>query len=76
MTRVSVPNPPLLPWVRACDIVHGLPGDHLGVELVLAPPVMLPCGKGRWRLPLHLLQDQQYCKGVILCPVLVLAAVG
>ncbi|GAB4815380.1 hypothetical protein N2152v2_002426 [Parachlorella kessleri] len=24
---------PLLPWVRACDIVHRLPGDHLGVEL-------------------------------------------
>ncbi|GAB4815386.1 hypothetical protein N2152v2_002432 [Parachlorella kessleri] len=54
---------PLLPWVRACDIVHGLPGDHLGVELVLQPPVTLPCGKGRWRLPLHLLQDKLYCTG-------------
>ncbi|GAB4819613.1 hypothetical protein N2152v2_006659, partial [Parachlorella kessleri] len=56
---------PLLPWVRACDIVHGLPGDHLGVELVLQPPVTLPCGKGRWRLPLHLLQDKVYCTGVV-----------
>ncbi|GAB4814242.1 hypothetical protein N2152v2_001288 [Parachlorella kessleri] len=56
---------PLLPWVRACDIVHGLPGDHLGVELVLQPPVTLPCGKGRWRLPLPLLQDKVYCTGVV-----------
>lgn len=54
----------LLPWVRACEVVHGLPGDHLGVELTLAPPVMLPCGPGRWRLPLHLLEDPEYCAGL------------
>ena len=54
----------LLPWVRACEVVHGLPGDHLGVELTLAPPVTLPCGKGRWRLPLHLLDDLPYCEGL------------
>jgi exonuclease III len=54
----------LLPWVRACEVVHGLPGDHLGVELTLAPPVLLPCGPGRWRLPLHLLEDRQYCEGL------------
>lgn len=55
---------PLLPWVRACEVVHGLPGDHLGVELTLAPPVTLPCGKGRWRLPLHLLEDLAYNAGL------------
>ena len=54
----------LLPWVQRCEVVLGLPGDHLGVELTLAPPATLPCGKGRWRLPLHLLDDAQFCAGV------------
>ena len=55
---------PLLPWLRGCELVHGLPGDHRGVELQLAPPNLLPCGKGRWRLPLRLLECEQYATAV------------
>ncbi|GAB4822218.1 hypothetical protein N2152v2_009264 [Parachlorella kessleri] len=36
---------PLLPWVRACDIVHGLPGDHMGVELRLQQHEAAAAGK-------------------------------
>ena len=52
----------ILPWVRECEIVEGLQGDHLGVSITLAPEAPLPCGAGRWRLPLHLLQDKKYCQ--------------
>ena len=54
----------LLPWVQSCEVVHGLPGDHLAVQLTILPPNSLPSGPGRWRLPLHLLDDKQFCKGV------------
>jgi hypothetical protein len=47
----------LLPWV----LVEGLPGVHTAVSLTLAPEEALPCGAGRWRLPLHLLQERRYC---------------
>lgn len=51
----------LLPWVRGCEMVEGLPGDHVGVSLTLAPEATLARGPGRWRFPLHLLQDKDYC---------------
>lgn len=54
----------LLPWVRSCEHVMGLPGDHLGVALELAPPGVVPCGPGRWRLPLSLLLQQEYSDGL------------
>ena len=52
----------LLPWVKGCEVVEGLPGDHLGVSITLAPEASLASGPGRWRFPLHLLQDPSYCE--------------
>lgn len=51
----------LMPWVVRCEVVHGLPGDHLGQALTLAPPTAIPAGPGRFRLPLHLLSDTAFC---------------
>ena len=50
----------LLPWVRECEMVEGLPGDHVGVSITLAPEATLARGPGRWRFPLPLLQDNVY----------------
>ena len=53
---------PLLPWVKRVNILHGLPGDHLGVSIELVPPACIPSGPGRFSLPVHLLSDAAFCE--------------
>jgi hypothetical protein len=54
----------LATWVASCNHLHGWPGDHLAVCLVLRPPGALPSGPGRFRLPLQLLNSADYCAAV------------
>lgn len=51
-------------WVSEARILEGLPGDHLGVEITLQPPVSVPTGPGRFRLPLPYLNDVGFCAAV------------
>ena len=55
----------LRPWIStapdALDQTAGYPGDHQGVTLSLTAPGGTYLGKAAWRLPLHLLDDEQFC---------------
>lgn len=52
--------PALLPRAEVAYMVDGLPGDHRGVALHLQPASKLKRGSGCWRLPLHVLSDDDY----------------
>ena len=43
--------------VTACAIVNGFATDHLGVSIDIVPPAARYSGPGLWRLPTHLLND-------------------
>jgi hypothetical protein len=49
---------------RTIRQVVGYPGDHLGVSLCLTSPASTLPGSASWRLPLHLLDDQQFCERI------------
>ena len=53
-----------LDWCLQADIVTGLPGDHLGVSMVLSPPVSVCKGPGPWTFPLPLLHDAEFCSSL------------
>ena len=40
---------------------HGLPGDHTGVCVSVAPPASVCRGPGPWSFPLPLLHDAKFC---------------
>lgn len=45
--------------VTACAIVSGFATDHLGVSIDMVPPAAPYTGPGLWRLPTHLLNDEE-----------------
>ena len=49
-----------VPWAVSTGFELGLPGDHEGVTLHLAPASSPLRGPGRWRLPLGLLHDDAF----------------
>ncbi len=55
----------LRPWIStapdALGQTAGYPGDHLGVSLSLTAPGGTFLGKAAWRLPLHLIDDEEFC---------------
>ena len=55
----------LRPWIStapdALSQTAGYPGDHLGVSLSLTAPGGTFLGKAAWRLPLHLIDDEEFC---------------
>lgn len=53
-------SPEVMDWVKGCDILHGLPGDHCGVSLQLAAPHGVLRGSGAWHFPLGVLDDPAY----------------
>ena len=50
----------ILHHVRRTDVVVGLPGDHLGVEISVHTPAGQPRGPAPWTFPLQLLDDPVY----------------
>ena len=50
----------VMEWVRACEILHGLPGDHCAVSVRLQAPQGVLRGPGCWRLPLGVLDDPDF----------------
>ena len=56
----------LTPLVYDCKIKPSpVPTDHWMVITKYAPKEALQIGKGRWTLPLHLLQDQEFINSVV-----------
>ena len=50
----------VMEWVRACEILHGLPGDHCAVSVRLQAPQGVLRGPGCWRMPLGVLDDPDF----------------
>ena len=55
------------PGPGAVGEAFGYPGDHLGVSLSLTTPGATSTGGGAWRLPLHLLDDEEFCTSIAAC---------
>ena len=49
--------------VSQCAIVNGFATDHLGVSIDIVPPAAPYTGPGLWRLPTHLLNDDDIVAG-------------
>ena len=50
----------VMEWVQACEILHGLPGDHCAVSVQLQAPHGVLRGPGSWRMPYGVLDDPAY----------------
>lgn len=49
-------------WASRVTVLDDFASDHRAVQLTIKPPAPPACGRGLWRLPLHLLNNESICQ--------------